>query len=70
MFSVLRALLELFASDEDDQLGLYGAFGYDLVFQFENIDCACRAPTDQRDMVLYLPDGLLSSPTCGQARGR
>ena len=58
VFSVLRALLELFRVDrgEDDQLGLYGAFGYDLVFQFENIDREVERDLSQRDMVLYLPD--------------
>ena len=35
VFSVLRRLIELFGSAEDQHLGLYGAFGYDLVFQFE-----------------------------------
>src|SRR5260370_1330276 len=34
VFSVLRALVDLFGSAEDQHLGLYGAFGYDLVFQF------------------------------------
>ena len=60
VFSVLRALLELFRidRDEDDQLGLYGAFGYDLVFQFENIDREVERDLTQRDMVLYLPDTL------------
>jgi anthranilate synthase len=35
VFSILREILKTFASPEDDHLGLYGAFGYDLVFQFE-----------------------------------
>src|SRR4029077_7852116 len=35
VFSVLRALIDLFARAEDQHLGLYGAFGYDLAFQFE-----------------------------------
>ena len=48
---------ELFASPDDEHLGLYGAFGYDLVFQFEPMSSA-RAPDDQRDLVLYLPDEL------------
>ena len=60
VFSVLRALLELFRVNrgDDDQLGLYGAFGYDLVFQFENIDRVVERDLAQRDMVLYLPDRL------------
>src|SRR5208283_726038 len=35
VFSVLRALIALFKSAEDEHLGFYGAFGYDLVYQFE-----------------------------------
>ena len=35
LFSLLRAVIALFASPEDERLGLYGAFGYDLAFQFE-----------------------------------
>jgi anthranilate synthase len=58
-FSIVRALLNLFASPEDEHLGLYGAFGYDLVFQFEPIQWDRQRPADQRDLVLYLPDELL-----------
>ena len=59
VFSVLRALGELFASPEDEHLGLYGAFGYDLVFQFEPMQLRLPRPADQRDLVLYLPDEIL-----------
>src|SRR6266704_6755925 len=59
VFSVLRALGELFASPEDEHLGLYGAFGYDLVFQFEPMKLRLPRPDDQRDLVLYLPDAVL-----------
>ncbi|HEU0216568.1 MAG TPA: anthranilate synthase component I [Stellaceae bacterium] len=59
VFSVLRALIELFGSDEDQHLGLYGAFGYDLVFQFEPMPLRLPRPVDQRDLVLYLPDEML-----------
>jgi anthranilate synthase len=58
-FSIVRALLSLLASPEDEHLGLYGAFGYDLVFQFEPIQRDRQRPADQRDLVLYLPDELL-----------
>lgn len=57
-FSVVRALVDLFSCD-DDQLGLYGAFGYDLTFQFEPINQKLERPSDQRDMVLFLPDEIL-----------
>jgi anthranilate synthase len=59
VFSVLRALVDLFASPEDQHLGLYGAFGYDLVFQFEPMRLTLPRPEDQRDLVLYLPDEIL-----------
>lgn len=59
IFSVLRALIELFSSEEDQHLGLYGAFGYDLAFQFEPLRLRLERPADQRDLVLYLPDELI-----------
>src|SRR5271170_1358964 len=37
VFSILRALSEEFRNSEDDRLSLIGAFGYDLLFQFEPI---------------------------------
>jgi len=58
VFSVLRALIAAFASDEDAYLGLYGAFGYDLTFQFEDVERQQRRQTRQRDLVLYLPDQI------------
>jgi anthranilate synthase len=59
VFSVIRALTGLFASDADPHLGLYGAFGYDLAFQFEPIRTRLERPPDQRDLVLYLPDEIV-----------
>ena len=59
VFSVLRAIVDLFASEEDSYLGLYGAFGYDLAFQFEPIDYVLERPEDQRDLVLFLIDSIL-----------
>jgi anthranilate synthase len=59
LFSVLRALNALFAGDADEHLGLYGAFGYDLVFQFEPMTLRLPRLDDQRDLVLYLPDEIL-----------
>lgn len=58
-FTVIREILHTFANSEDEHLGLYGAFGYDLVFQFEPIRKHLSRPTDQRDLVLYLPDELI-----------
>jgi len=37
-FSILRLLVEEFRGEEDSRLGLVGAFGYDLLFQFEPVE--------------------------------
>ncbi len=58
IFTVIRAIKSLFASEEDSFLGLYGAFGYDLVFQFEAIEQKLRREGKQSDLVLYLPDEI------------
>lgn len=58
VFTVIRELLEFFNSPDEPYLGLYGAFGYDLIFQFEALDvCKERLDTD-RKMVLYFPDEI------------
>ncbi|MCR4265714.1 anthranilate synthase [Nitratireductor sp. ZSWI3] len=59
VFTVLRAVTALFHSDHDANLGLYGAFGYDLAFQFDPISQRLARPQSQRDLVLYLPDEIL-----------
>ena len=59
VFSVIRTIVNLFFAEGDPQLGLYGAFGYDLTFQFEPIDLRNERPESQRDVVLYLPDNIL-----------
>ncbi len=59
VFSVVRCLSDLFASPDDGALGLYGAFGYDLAYQFDPVPLRAPRPDDQRDLVLYLPDELL-----------
>jgi len=59
VFSVVRVIMEMFRASEDDKLGLYGAFGYDLAFQFDDIDYHMDRPKDQRDLVLFLPDTIL-----------
>lgn len=59
VFSVVRHLIDLFRSPADPHLGLYGAFGYDLAYQFEPVRLHLDRPASQRDLVLYLPDDLL-----------
>ena len=72
VFSVLRQLIGHFSfahssvqaggqgRGQDSLLGLYGAFGYDLAFQFEAVQHRLERPSGQRDLVLYLPDEILS----------
>lgn len=58
VFTVIRRMLAFFQSEHEPYLGLYGAFGFDLIFQFEALhQCKGRDP-EQRDMVLYLPDEI------------
>lgn len=59
VFTALRAIVSLFKTDADGNLGLYGAFGYDLAFQFDPVEQKLERPQDQRDLVLYLPDEIL-----------
>ncbi|HEY9057898.1 MAG TPA: anthranilate synthase [Aurantimonas sp.] len=59
VFSVLRAIVSLFRSEEDRDLGLYGAFGYDLAYQFDPVEEVLERDPDRRDLLLYLPDELL-----------
>jgi len=57
VFSALREIIAAFAGP-DPHLGLYGAFGYDLAFQFEPVRLRHTRPSSQRDLVLHLPDRL------------
>jgi anthranilate synthase len=57
VFSVLREVAATFAC-ADPHLGLYGAFGYDLAFQFEPVRLAIDRSDEQRDLVLHLPDEI------------
>lgn len=58
VFSAVRALISGFAG-ADQVLGLYGAFGYDLVFQFDTLTARHEREQGQADMVLYLPDDVV-----------
>lgn len=58
--TLVRAIVALFASKEDSLFGLYGAFGYDLVFQFEELQQRRKREADQRDVVLFIPDVILA----------
>jgi anthranilate synthase len=56
-FSILRALIEEFRGEENSRLGLVGAFGYDLLFQFEPIEK--KLPRHgHKDLHLFLCDDI------------
>ncbi|HTT64430.1 MAG TPA: anthranilate synthase component I [Bryobacteraceae bacterium] len=57
VFSILRALIHEFRNEQDTRLGLVGAFGYDLLFQFDPIEK--RLPrSGRKDLHLYLCDDI------------
>ena len=57
MFTALREITAALGC-ADPHLGLYGAFGYDLAFQFEPVRLRLDRPATQRDLVLHLPDEI------------
>ncbi len=58
LFTVLRALIGHLAT-ESATLGWYGAFGFDLVFQFETLRRNHPRRPDQVDCSLFLPTDLV-----------
>ena len=58
--SLVRDLVAALAANDDPLLGLFGAFAYDLVFQIEDLVQKRARESDQRDIVLYVPDRLLA----------
>jgi anthranilate synthase len=58
--SLVRDIIAAFSSPSDALLGLFGAFAYDLVFQFEDLKQKRAREKDQRDIVLYIPDRILA----------
>jgi len=57
VFSILRALVTEFGTPKDNRLALIGAFGYDLLFQFDPI--RLRLPRGERkDLHLFLCDEI------------
>jgi anthranilate synthase len=57
VFTALREIIAAFGCP-DPHLGLYGAFGYDLAFQFEPVRLRMDRSPRQRDLVLHLPDQI------------
>jgi anthranilate synthase len=58
VFRALRAVVAGMSSP-DELLGLYGAFGYDLIFEVDPIPLAQQRAADHRDLVLHLPDEIV-----------
>lgn len=57
VFSILRALVDEFRHPKDNRLALVGAFGYDLLFQFDPIEL--KLPRgEQKDLHLYFCDDI------------
>lgn len=57
IFSVLRTLQQSLFNSEEQHLGFYGAFGYDLVFQFDPIEFK-HSREGLIDTRLFLPDEI------------
>ena len=58
VFTILRALTEEFRNEADDKLAFAGAFGFDLLFQFDPIPL--RLPRSSRkDLQLFLCDDII-----------
>jgi len=56
-FSILRTLIDEFRSKEDTRLALVGAFGFDLLFQFDPIEL--KLPREgNKDLHLFLCDDI------------
>ena len=58
VFSPLRRLIHAFHGIEDGVIGLYGAFGYDLIHQFERVALKLERDARCADMHLFLPDSI------------
>jgi anthranilate synthase len=58
-FSILRALIEEFRHPEDSRLALIGAFGFDLLFQFEPIEKKLPR-AGHKDLHLFFCDDIYS----------
>jgi anthranilate synthase len=58
VFSVLRALTHEFRNENDDKLALAGAFGFDLIYQFEPIPLRLERRM-KKDLQLFLCDEII-----------
>lgn len=58
IFSFIREFINIFKVEDDSYLGLYGAFAFDIIRQFEVFDLKKMRPDRDQDMILYFPDQL------------
>jgi anthranilate synthase len=58
LMSPLRHLVHSFKGTPDRFLGLYGAFGYDLLFRFEPMKLKHPRGDNAKDIHLFLPDAM------------
>lgn len=59
VFSMVRTLIEVFASKKDQNLGFYGSIGYDCAFQTEPITIRHVRSEEHPDLHLFLPDEIV-----------
>ncbi|MBM3503678.1 MAG: anthranilate synthase component I [Alphaproteobacteria bacterium] len=59
VFSPLRRIIADFAGRGEGNLGLYGAFGYDLLFQFERVTLKQDRHNVAKDLHAYFADRIL-----------
>lgn len=52
----IRTILNAFKHNQQDALGFYGAFGFDLLFQFEKINLINKRDEKQPIIRLFFPD--------------
>jgi anthranilate synthase len=57
-FSILRAIIGEFQSEQDTRLALVGAFGYDLLFQFDPVNLKLPREKHHKDLHLFLCDDI------------
>jgi len=60
VLSPIRKILEFFKHNEKTTLGFYGAFGFDLLFQFDKIDLINKRNPNQPIARLFFPDVIYS----------
>ena len=58
-FTPIRALMAEFNGMRDEFFGLYGAFGFDLIYEFEQMALSMPRGEDDKLLHLYLPDRIM-----------